>query len=170
MKYGNWKGWGGAAVLLCLGWGSACARGDEPKGDEDRSVPVQVTVKTDKKVYRSGDPIKMTLTAKNTQKSDVVLRFSSGQQYDIEIRRGKNKNGEKVWQWAEGRMFTLALVNTTLQSGKTQTYNVTYGIEMSPTTGKPVPKLTPGTYTIVATLTTMGRTPRPFGTTTFTVK
>ena len=170
MKTGKWKWWGGIAALLCQVRGVASAQNAQPQGDDDRSVPVQVTVKTEKQTYRSGDPVKITLTVKNTQKSDVALRFSSGQQYDIEIRRGKTKNGEKVWQWSEGRMFTMALISTKLAPGKSQTYLVTYGVEVSPETGKAVPKLTPGTYTIVATITTMGRTPRPFGTTTFTVK
>jgi hypothetical protein len=170
MKTGNWKQWGGIAALFGLIWGVASAQKSEPQGDDNRSFPVQVTVKTDKRIYLSDDPIKMTITAKNTQKSLVSLQFASGQQYDVEIRRGKNKNGEKVWQWSEGRMFTMAIINTRLAPGKTQTYNVTYGSEVSPATGKAVPKLTPGTYTIFATLTTMGRAPRPYGTTTITVK
>lgn len=170
---------GGIVALLIMGSVNAMFANNVPDGDEghgtkpptERAVPVRVTVGTDKKVYRSGEPIKITLLAKNTQKSDVSLQFSSGQMFDIEIRRGKDKNGEKVWQWAEGRMFTMALQSKTLTTNQSLTFQESYGSkEMERANGKPAVKLTPGIYTLVGTITTMGRTPRPFGTTTITVK
>lgn len=168
---------GGTALLLCLTGLVACAQSgssknkEEPQSNTERAVPVQVQVKTDKKSYRSEEPIKITMTVKNRQKSAVTLQFSSGQRFDLEIRRGKNKNGEKVWQWAEGRMFTMALGSQTLKPTETMTFTTTYSQEeVTKTTGKAPPPLTAGTYTLFGTLTTMGRTPRPFGTTTFTVK
>lgn len=168
---------GGIAILLCLMGNIACAQSgsapdsEEPPSQNGRSVPVLVQVKTDKKTYRPGDTIKITLTVKNRQKSDVTLQFSSGQRYDLEIRRGKTKEGEKVWQWSEGRGFTMALGSLTLKPNETKTYTTTYSREeVEKMTGKAHPALTPGTYTLFGTLTTMGRAPRPFGTTTFTVK
>lgn len=126
-------------------------------------VPVAVNLKTDKKTYAPNEPIKMTINVKNTTKQTVKLPFASGQKYDIEIRRGKERNGEKVWQWSRGRMFAMMLSTLPVPPGKTIIFTETY----DPAKEKP---LTPGTYTITATVTTRGRTPRPYDIETIIVK
>jgi len=126
-------------------------------------VPVAVSLKTDKKTYAPNEPIKMTISVKNTTKQTVKLPFANGQRYDIEIRRGKEHNGEKVWQWAHGKMFTMMLSTLPVPPGKAVVFTETY----DPAKEKP---LSPGTYTITATVTTRGRTPRPYDIETITVK
>lgn len=168
------QGWQSLIALVMAVGGIAGAQGEAPEGPaagDSRDVPVRVTVSTDKKVYRSGEVIRITLSAKNTQPASVTLRFASGQMFDLEIRRGKDRNGERVWQWAEGRMFTMALRSRVLAPGQALTFVENYGSrEMERSSPVPVPRLTPGTYTVVGILTTMGRTPKPFSTATFVVR
>lgn len=128
-------------------------------------VPVAVSVRTDKKIYRSHEPIQITITVKNATKNAVKLTFPTGQRYDIDIRRGSDPKNPKIWQWSHGQMFTQMVSSVSMPSGKTLTFSETYrpGQEQAPV-------LTPGTYTITATLTTMGHGNHPFGTTRITVR
>ena len=128
-------------------------------------VPVAVGVRTDKKIYRSGEPIHVTITAKNATKDAVRLTFPTGQRYDIDIRRGSDPKNPKIWQWSHGQMFTQMVSSVSLPPGKTLAFSETYrpGHEQAPV-------LTPGAYTITATLMTMGHGNHPFGTTRITVR
>src|SRR5262245_40182441 len=65
------------------------------KGAPEGTTHVSLTLKTDKKSYALKEPIKMTLTIKNTRKAPLTLHFASGQQYDMEIRQGKGRSGAK---------------------------------------------------------------------------
>lgn len=128
-------------------------------------VPVAVGVKTDKKTYTANDPIVMTITVKNATRRPVKLPFATGQRYDIEIRRGTARTGEKVWQWSRNRMFNMMVMTQVLQPGKSLMFTETFKPSQ-----EQAPVLSRGTYTITATLTTSGRTPRPFGSTVITVR
>lgn len=123
------------------------------------SKPVAITIKADKASYSPEEVIKFTLTAKNSTKETARLQFSSGQRYDIEIREGKNGKGKRVWQWSEDKMFTQALGDLTLAPNMTTGYSE-----------KAFAPKDAGAYTARVTLTTIGRVPRAFGMTTFTVK
>jgi hypothetical protein len=150
-----------AGVLsMAAGISAAMAQGKKKTTPvmPQRNTPLQVSVKTDKSAYKAGDVVTLTMTAKNTLKDAMNVEFSSGQKYDFEIRKGSSK-GAKVWQWAADKMFTQALVNRTLKAGEALTF-----------TEKTLPITEKGTYWVQATLTTMGRTPRPMGTATFVVK
>lgn len=128
-------------------------------------VPVAVGVRTDKKIYHAGEPIKITITAKNATKSAVKLTFPSGQRYDIAIQRGSDPKSPKLWQWSHGQMFIQMVSSVALPPGKTLTFTENYrpGQERAPV-------LTPGTYQITGTLTTMGNHTHPFGATRITVR
>ena len=171
-------------ILVVLGVGMALAQTDpEPKtatpGQKqstrqapppaDTGGPIVLTVATDKKSYAAAGPINITLTAKNTTKAPVPLRFSSGQKYDIEIRKGKDRNGEKVWQWSRGKMFMMMITSATIAPDKPTIYKDKFDPEAKGADGKSV-KLSTGSYTIVGYLTTMGRAPRPTGSVTIQVQ
>ena len=149
-----------ASLMLAVVGAAAAqkARRDVPPMPSN-SVPVTVTVKTDKTVYKPEDPLTITATAKNTQKDKVTLPFSSGQRYDIEIREGKDGKGKQVWLWSKGRMFTESLTKTSLAPNAV--------MKIAEKAAAPKDK---GVYVVRLTITTMDRTPRPFGMTTFTVK
>jgi hypothetical protein len=136
----------------------------------EKAMPIALTLKLDKQTYRPTDPIKMTLTVKNTRKETVTLEFSSGQRYDFEIRRGKDGKGEIVWQWARGRMFAQMLTSTKLEPGKTLSFTETATKErIGPARWTPL-TLAAGVYTVTAKLTTMGLAPAPSVTKTITVR
>ena len=133
-----------------------------------RPAPVAVMVKTDKKTFSAAEEIPIVITVKNTSKQPVTLHFASGQKYDLELRKGKDAKRPLVWQWSRGRMFTEALSSVLLAQGKTLTFNDSYKPSNKPADN--MPRLAPGHYTLTGVVTTMGSTPRPFGTTFLLIK
>lgn len=147
-----------ACLTLTIGVASAQKKRTETPLPSN-SKPVAMTITTDKATYNPEEVIKFTLKANNIHKEAARLQFSSGQKYDVEIREGKNGKGKRVWLWSEGRMFTQSLGSITLAPKATTNYSE-----------KAFAPKEAGTYAARVTLTTMGRTPRAFGMTTFTVK
>jgi len=100
-------------AISLLGTKSLQAQGTlAPKKEVPVTAPLALTAKTDQPTYKADSAIKFILTVKNTIQQDLPVRFNSGQRYDFELFRGKTAKGEKVWQWAKGRMFTMMLSST----------------------------------------------------------
>jgi hypothetical protein len=140
-----------------------------PKPADEKAMPIKVTVATEKTKYAVGDPIKMTLTVKNTSKQIVPLRFGSGQRYDFILREGSKPDGKVLWQWSRGKMFTMMVSSQPLEMGKSFTYSFTYDPKAAPSK-PPAETLKAGTYTLTGTLATLGADSRPSATTQFAVK
>lgn len=141
---------GALLTLPMLGVTPLKAQGNAGPKKGAAVIPVHLlalTVKTEHPSYSADSAVKFTLTAKNTTHQDVVLSFRSGQRYDFELFRGNSPKGEKIWQWAQSRMFTDMLSSTTLKSGKSLVFTETYHPG-----GDGMPALTPGVYTVGATL------------------
>jgi len=104
-----------------------------PPVDPVRSVPV----------------LTARFTARNTSSQPVTLQFRSGQRYDLVIR---DSTGRQVFQWSEGRAFTMALGNIELKEGD-QTF--VEAVRLADRSGRPLPE---GRYTLEAWLaTTQGK-------------
>jgi uncharacterized protein YndB with AHSA1/START domain len=58
----------------------------------------------------------------NAGESAVDLTFTSGQQFDIVV----TDDGEAVWRWSDGRMFTQAIEELTLEPGDELSFNGTW--------------------------------------------
>ncbi len=160
------------AGILCLAAAGTEAQLAPPGagGKPAASMPVAVSLRTDKKVYKGKYPVKLTFTVKNSSKVPVKLVFPSGMKYDFEIRKGKGPSGEKVWQWSQGRMFAQMVIQTTLEPGKQLTYSETFAPGENGPTNKLIPAMEPGTYTAIGILELSGRAPHPMAQTVFTVK
>ncbi|HLJ56838.1 MAG TPA: BsuPI-related putative proteinase inhibitor [Chthonomonadaceae bacterium] len=163
------------AAAAALAITTAVAGAQPPKGQPGpptRSEPsLTVSLRTDKKTYSTKDPIKFTLTAKNDTKSAIKVIFPSGMRYDFEIHKGAQASGEKLWQWARGRMFAQLVTQTTVEPGKQLVYSETFTPGEKGPVGKPEPTLAAGSYTALAVLHAgIGRTAQPTVQTPFTVK
>jgi hypothetical protein len=112
---------------------------------------LQLRLTSPRPSYATGAPVPLTLTVTNPGRSPLTLQFSSSQQYDFEVRR----EGQVVWRWSADRMFTQALTSLTLNPGTSLRFTETW--KQQDNNGQPVP---PGTYEVVATLTTMTK-PQP---------
>ena len=168
------------ALAGCLASMAGCAQAASPgqkplpagppAAPPEIAVPVALKVKTDRKTYRVNEPIKFTLTAKNTSKSPVSLNFATGQRYDFFLRKGKSAAGKPFWKWSLSRLFTQMIDTIALEPGKSLTFTETYKPGGKGGDGRPLPALAPGTYTVTAALTIMGRGLPPMTSTTFQIQ
>jgi hypothetical protein len=121
-----------------LGWqpaGSAAAA---------QTGPIVVTVTTDKPSYAPGEPVRLTLTARNVSTSPVPAN-GGAQEYDFVVR---DASGADVWRWSAGKAFILIYRYGTLAPGETKTFSETW--DQRRNDGQPV---APGTYRLFGTYT-----------------
>ena len=57
---------------------------------------------------------RLTLTVKNPNKKEVVLKSETSQKYDFLI---KDKKGNEIWQWSAGQKFTQMVADVTIAAG-----------------------------------------------------
>jgi len=135
---------------------AATGREPEPAARGNAKQPPAVSglamrLSSDRKTYAAGAPVRFTLSVINEGRAPVAMQFSSGQKYDIEVRRG----GQPVWHWAADRMFTQVLTSLTLSPGERKSFSETW--KQQDDSGRPAPA---GEYEAIATLATTTR-PRP---------
>jgi hypothetical protein len=121
---------------------TGCGTAESPNPPDTEPTNGQVQQKTDSggKGIVAGnveinavsfDKNKAVFEVKNQTENVVQLQLSSGQQFDLWIT---DENGNQVYHWAEGKMFTQALMTKTLKQGESLTYEIEY------------PELAPGKY------------------------
>ena len=86
-----------------------------------------------------------TIAVDNPSDAPVTVGFSSGQRYDVVAFAGE----QEVWRWLDGRDFTDAESELTVPPGVALLDRLTW--DWRDARGVPLP---PGTYCVVATLTT----------------
>lgn len=62
-------------------------------------------------VFSMGNKLRVTLRLMTDSGAPVTLRFPSGQRHEIVIRTSE---GEEIWRWSAGRMFTQAAEEVTV--------------------------------------------------------
>jgi len=81
----------------------------------------------------------MKMTVANPFNEPVTLQFSSGKTYDFIIR---DRDGQKVWQWSDGKVFTMALQQRELAAGESYEVSARWTVPEGKTS------LLPGLYHI----------------------
>ena len=121
------------------------AAGQEaPRVDPLSEQVFGASLSTDQAIYRSGEPIRIIFEVFNYTPTPVRFDFTSGQRYDLVI---EDRQGNEVWRWSAGRMFTMALGQETLEPAKPR---LTYEAEYTA-------RLEPGRYKIKGLLTDVSR-------------
>ncbi len=70
---------------------------------------------TNRRSYQPGDTVVMQMTVANPFPEPMTLQFSSGKMYDFILRDAQDN---KIWQWSDGKVFTMALVRKELKPGE----------------------------------------------------
>jgi hypothetical protein len=121
-------------MVVGLGFGLASGM-LQGAGEREASMDLRLGIRTDRSVYAPGDSLAVILTLTNAGPDTVVLRFATGQRYDVEVR---DSAGHPVWRWAEGMMFMQMLGQVRVQAGDSVAYQVAA-----------VAPAEPGRYTVV---------------------
>lgn len=61
------------------------------------------------------DGVALTLTVENTGEDPVEMTFRDGQRAEFVAR----SDGDEVWRWSDGRMFTQAISTAEVDPGET---------------------------------------------------
>lgn len=77
-------------------------------------------------VGKEGESIEITLSLQNTLDEPISVEFSSGHQFDIVI---KDDEGNVLYDYAEGMMFTQAIVSETIDPGEELTFSDSWNPE-----------------------------------------
>lgn len=119
-------------------------------GDKEKEMPVKNSIKMDslelsleipKTQFKQGEKVPITLSIKNVGNTSAGLFFTSGQKFDLFV---KKSDGQEVWRWSRGKAFTMALEEITLKPGEQQVFPLEWAqVDLQ---GKQVP---PGNYTLV---------------------
>lgn len=80
--------------------------------------------------------IEFALTVENPDSEAIDLEFRSAKKTDVTV----SKDGDEVWSWSEGRMFTQAIQTETLAPGESFTHEMIWDDP------------SPGEYTATASL------------------
>lgn len=142
------------ALLLALMAAVTVPAASEPQISETNSKSIYSkvisTVLTDKKSYKIGESVNLTLVVENTSSQSIVLNFSSGQRFDFWIQAGS----KEVWRWSSDKMFTQALTSMTLKPGEKKTFTANW--DQKDSNGN---QTLAGNYTAFGQLTTMQTRP-----------
>ena len=133
----------GVFGLATAGWGES----EEVSAQTDSTMAelvFGVSLSTDKGIYAAGDSIVMELVVFNRTPESLIFDFRDAQHFDFII---EDMEGNRVWRWADGRMFIQVLGEEILGPGRAEViYTGTY-------TGP----LQPGDYTVIGSFISSNR-------------
>ncbi len=69
-----------------------------------------------------GEPVEATLTLRHEGENPVRVRFTSGQRFDLLVRRG----GALVWRWSDDKAFAQVIQDVSMRSGDTLTFKAAW--------------------------------------------
>jgi intracellular proteinase inhibitor BsuPI len=102
---------------------------------------VQVELRLGKAEFRGGESVEITLTFTNPGGSPVTFQFPTGQIFDLIVSR----DGNVVWRWSSGRVFTQAFGTFTLIPNESKVFRELW--DQRETQGR---RVAPGVYEMVA--------------------
>ncbi len=71
--------------------------------------------------YGPGEVVEVAFTATNTANTPLSVTFTSGQRFDLVIRRPR---GDAVWQWSSDKAFIQVIQMVTLQPGENLSFRI----------------------------------------------
>lgn len=107
-----------------------------------REQPLKIELATDSTRYERDGYMALSMIIHNPKPSPVTLSFSTGQVYDIHLKR----EGQVFWSWSQDKMFTQAFQDKTFEAGVVKQYS--FLIPLSS-----LRRLQPGTYTLQGEIT-----------------
>ena len=102
-------------MLLSCGGPAGGAAGQESGAEHALNLSVQ----TDRPVYRVGESVQFTLTLSNSSARAATLHCKDAQRFDLTI---VDRSGQQIWRWSEDQMFAQMLSEETIRPGKSRTY------------------------------------------------
>lgn len=109
------------AVLQVVLGAVAMAAAASPLSVERIENGLRVEASLSRPAYDSGQVVEVALTATNTGGAPVSVTFTSGQRFDLVIRRPR---GDAVWRWSHDKAFIQVIQTVTLQPGQSLSFRI----------------------------------------------
>jgi len=111
----------------------------------DRDDDLVATIVSNKKYYKVGEQVELSLILRNRAKKTMELMFNDGQTYDFVVKAVPDE--KEVWRWSEGMFFTQAIWTMILDPWERKTY--LYNWDQKDNESK---QIAPGNYKIEAVI------------------
>jgi hypothetical protein len=102
----------------------------EPKIDQPTEKSAfAVTAKANKTSFERGETPELFIEIQNITDKNATLLTGSGQKYDFtayKVNADGEVEKEPIWKWSNGKMFTFALVRSTLAAGEKLSYKTVW--------------------------------------------
>lgn len=85
--------------------------------------PLRLSASLSHAMYGPGQPVEVALHVRNAGPAPVSITFSSGQHFDLVVRRPR---GDEVWRWSHDKAFIQVFETATLKPGDVLAYQVTW--------------------------------------------
>jgi hypothetical protein len=85
--------------------------------------PLRLSASLSYAMYGPGQPVEVALRVRNAGPAPVSITFSSGQHFDLVVRRPR---GDEVWRWSHDKAFIQVFETATLKPGDVLAYQVTW--------------------------------------------
>ncbi|MBI2201287.1 MAG: hypothetical protein HYU43_05030, partial [Armatimonadetes bacterium] len=133
-------------VLIVLLLALAVAAAPETPSVERIEGGLRYEASIPRRSFGAGEPVEVTMTVRNTGGSPAALTFSSGQRFDLLVRRPR---GDEIWRWSHDKAFIQVIQTMTIRPNETLTFKGSW--DQRDYQGRRVDS---GTYEIIAFVTT----------------
>jgi len=82
---------------------------------------LRVAASLPRPTYEAGQVVEISLTATNNGGAPVSVTFTSGQRFDLVIRRPR---GDAVWRWSHDKAFIQVIQAVTLQPSESLSFKI----------------------------------------------
>ena len=86
----------------------------------EKEVEILSSLRVENEIVNKGESFLSWIEVYNLSKKDINLSFSSGQLYDLYLKKGD----KEIWRWSQGKAFTMAMQNKKLAVGDSFSYEV----------------------------------------------
>src|SRR3990170_2887830 len=125
----------------------AVAVGAQPLTVERTDGALRLEASLARRVFAIGEPVEVTVTARNVSSAPLGVVFNTGQRLDLIVRRPR---GDEVWRWSHDKAFTQAIQTVLLRAQESVVLRVAW--DQRDLQGR---RVDPGTYEAIAVF--MGR-------------
>jgi hypothetical protein len=99
--------------------------GEEPRNER----ALELSLHTDRPIYRAGQPVQFRLSLSNRSTAAVVLHCKDAQRFDLAIA---DRSGKQIWRWSEDQMFAQMQGEETIKPGKSRAYTAVFSGTLPP--------------------------------------
>ncbi len=101
----------------------AVSAGGQPLTVERTEGGLRLQASLARRVFAPGEPVEVTVVARNLSAAPLGIVFTSGQRLDLIVRRPR---GDEVWRWSHDKAFTQAIQTMLIRPQETMVVHLAW--------------------------------------------